>query len=68
VSKNYVKGWGLSYILAKHGPEAVEGILEAIAKGVKKPSSPSHLILEHNGTRAVLFRMKGKKDRIPHGY
>ncbi|MEN8196261.1 MAG: hypothetical protein ABFS30_07070 [Pseudomonadota bacterium] len=53
----FTGGKGLSHIIAKRGPEVVERILVAIAKGrgqIKIAKRSTRLIIEHEGTRTVL--------------
>ena len=65
-------GSGLSHIIAKHGIESVEEVVETIAKGkiVRVPEKPDRLHIESGNTRATLVvESKGKRETwILSGY
>lgn len=56
-ANEYVKGSGLSHIIAKHGVEVVDDVVETIARGPVKidPSRTSlRAIIDYKGHRKVL--------------
>ncbi len=61
--KNYKGGFGLSKIIAKHGLEGVETVLEAVAKGkVSELADKNKLLINYNNSEIVLTLLKeGKK-------
>ena len=54
----YRPGFGLSHIIAKHGVEVIEPVLEAIARAAPVPNHliGAKVVLEHGGHRVVLSR------------
>ena len=58
-------GSGLSHIIAKHGIEVVEDVVETVAKGkiVKVADDTKKLLVERGNNRAVLALIKdGKRE------
>lgn len=60
--KNYRKGGGLSHIIAKHGPEVLDDVVETIAKGIpireQGTGVMKRVVLQHKGHEAVLSLYK----------
>ena len=64
----YRGGYGLSHIAAKHGIEAIEGVIEAIAQGTAtdaRGSGGKRKVIEHDGFFAIIELIKGKKGQEP---
>ena len=63
----YRGGHGLSHILAKHGVEALEGAVEAIARGKKvtRIVGTKNALIEHSGHTVVLALARGRKGQEP---
>ena len=62
-SKKYKKGGGLSHIIAKHGIEVVDDVIETIAKGKlfrkQGPGTGEKIVFSHRGHEAVISFYKG---------
>ena len=59
-------GYGLSHIIAKHGIETIEGVIEAIARGTaKKTQITSRIIIEHKDHNVFVELVTGKKGQEP---
>lgn len=70
-NRKFQKGSGFSHIIAKHGIEVIEGVLETIARGriaAVKPI-PGRMTIEYNRHRVVIQKILGTKGQwIITGY
>ncbi|MCZ6743419.1 MAG: hypothetical protein O7D31_01860, partial [Alphaproteobacteria bacterium] len=53
-AKQYLKGSGLSHIIAKHGVEMVDDVLETVARGKLTDIDRGRALITHKGHKAVL--------------
>ena len=73
-SKKYRKGGGLSHLIAKHGVEIVDDVIETIAKGTPVErvgyGSDKRLVLHYRGHEAVLslYREEGRETWLLTGF
>ena len=73
-SKKYKKGGGLSHVIAKHGVEVIDDLIETIAKGtpIGGPidEKTARVILYHRGHEAILslYRGEGRETWLLSGY
>jgi len=74
VGKNYRKGGGLSHIIAKHGAEVLDDVVETIAQGIVirriGPGEGERVVLLHRGHEAILslYRGEGQEVWLLSGY
>jgi len=63
--KKYRKGGGLSHIIAKHGPEVLDDMVETIAKGIpiqqRGQGTGERIVLLHRGHEVVLSLYRGQE-------
>ncbi len=72
-ANQYVKGSGLSHIIAKHGVEVVDDVVETVARGSAKIvrfGTDQRAIITHKGRQAILglFRFEKRETWLITGY